>query len=171
MISRSLTRLSWSLLIASSLSACSSAPKENPQARVNLAQINRTIDKTQSKEASEQLFKFYQIWHQTPYRLGGTTQNGIDCSAFVQKTYQQVFKLDLPRTTDQQSRLGQKVDYNERQFGDLVFFKTGINTRHVGIYVEDNSFMHASTSRGVIISRLDSPYWADVFWQLRRINY
>jgi cell wall-associated NlpC family hydrolase len=170
MLTRSLSTLTLNLICAGVLSACSSAPKENPQARVNIEQINRTINSTQSKEKSEQLFKFYSIWHQTPYRLGGTNQNGIDCSAFVQRAYQQVFEHPIPRTTAQQIKVGHKVDYNQRQFGDLVFFKTGINTRHVGIYVEDNSFMHVSTSRGVMISRLDSPYWADAFWHVRRLK-
>ncbi|GEA60949.1 C40 family peptidase [Vibrio comitans] len=169
-----MTRLHSSKLLlitlATLLTACASGPETNSQARVNTNQIDQQIDDKVSKQKSDELFRFYKVWHQTPYRLGGTTQNGIDCSAFTQIAYSQLFTQPLPRTTELQSQVGKEVDYDDRRFGDLVFFKTGFNTRHVGIYVEDNSFMHASTSRGVIISRLDSPYWADVFWQIRRVN-
>ncbi|MEZ9330026.1 NlpC/P60 family protein [Vibrio breoganii] len=158
------------ITLSSLLTACASGPETNTQARVNTNQIDQQIDDKVSAQKSDELFRFYNVWHQTPYRLGGTTQNGIDCSAFTQIAYSQLFKHPLPRTTKLQSQMGVEVDYGDRRFGDLVFFKTGFNTRHVGIYVEDNSFMHASTSRGVIISRLDSPYWADVFWQIRRVN-
>ncbi|GEA50896.1 lipoprotein NlpC [Vibrio inusitatus NBRC 102082] len=156
--------------LTSLLTACASGPETNSQAQVSTTQIDQKIDEKVSAAKSDELFRFYNAWHQTPYRFGGTTQNGIDCSAFTQTAYSQLFNQSLPRTTQLQSQVGIEVDYKDRRFGDLVFFKTGFNTRHVGIYVEDNSFMHASTSRGVIISRLDSPYWADAFWQIRRVN-
>ncbi|CAM3053648.1 C40 family peptidase [Vibrio rarus] len=152
------------------LSGCASGPETNPRAKVNTQHIDQQIDHKFSAQESQALFRFYEIWHQTPYQFGGSSKRGVDCSAFTQIAFAQLFGYSLPRTTEQQSERGVEIDYEERRFGDLVFFKTGFMTQHVGIYIEDNSFMHASSSRGVIISRLDSPYWADAFWQIRRVR-
>lgn len=112
----------------------------------------------------------YNKWKGVPYRLGGTSFSGVDCSAFVQAVYQDAYAVNLPRTTAQQVTIGQKVSYNSAQSGDLVFFKTGRKTRHVGIYLGGNTFMHASTSKGVVLSRLDNPYWASTFWHFRSVQ-
>ena len=112
----------------------------------------------------------YQTWKGTPYRLGGNSRRGIDCSAFVQIGYQEVFDRILPRTTLEQARQGRKVSLGQARKGDLVFFKTGRTLRHVGIYLGNREFLHASTSRGVVISSLDTPYWRRAFWQARRIE-
>ncbi len=112
----------------------------------------------------------FRHWQGTPYRYGGTTQKGIDCSALVQNVYLEAKHKVLPRTTADQSTLGVKVDLAKAKSGDLVFFRTSAKSRHVGIYLEDSQFMHASTSKGVIISRMDNPYWKSVFWQVRRID-
>ncbi|WED28208.1 NlpC/P60 family protein [Vibrio sp. DW001] len=121
-------------------------------------------------EESNVIYKqSYNTWQGTPYKYGGTNKNGIDCSAFVQAIYLESENQYLPRTTYEQSKLGVEIKLGQAQSGDLVFFKTGRKERHVGIYLGDNKFMHASTSKGVIISRLNNPYWASVFWQVRRI--
>ncbi len=109
-------------------------------------------------------------WKGTPYQYGGTTKKGIDCSALVQNVYWEAKQKALPRTTADQSTLGVRVNSSEAKSGDLIFFRTSAKSRHVGIYLEDKQFMHASTSKGVIISRMDNPYWASVFWQVRRID-
>ena len=112
----------------------------------------------------------YEKWAGTPYEYGGTSKNGVDCSAFVQSVYLEAQNQALPRTTKAQSKLGYKVDIKKLKSGDLLFFKTSAKERHVGIYLSNNAFMHASTSKGVIISKLNNPYWASVFWQARRIR-
>ncbi|WP_372019998.1 NlpC/P60 family protein [Photobacterium swingsii] len=111
----------------------------------------------------------YEEWKGTPYRLGGTTKRGIDCSAFVQVGYSDVYQTLLPRTTGELAKMGKSVSKQQAKYGDLVFFKTGYRLRHVGIYIGNNQFMHASTSKGVIVSRLDNPYWQRAFWQIRRM--
>lgn len=110
-------------------------------------------------------------WAGTPYVLGGTSRIGIDCSGFVQKTFYDRFAIKLPRTTLEQAKYGQRVNKENIQTGDLVFFKTGRGPfgYHVGIYVKDGLFLHASTKGGVIYSPLTSPYWKKVYWQARRI--
>ncbi|MPV85579.1 peptidase P60 [Cardiobacteriales bacterium ML27] len=125
--------------------------------------------KTKAPATQAQLMAFYQSWKGTPYRLGGTGRSGIDCSAFVMQGFQQIFSIDMPRTTEAQAKVGSRVMFSERKPGDLVFFKTGWNLRHVGIYVGDNQFMHASTSKGVIISSLSNPYWEKYYWKTTRI--
>jgi probable lipoprotein NlpC len=110
-------------------------------------------------------------WRGTPYRYGGMSRNGVDCSAFVMMTFRDKFNLELPRDTRKQAEVGTKIDKDELLPGDLVFFKTGSgdNGLHVGIYDTDNAFIHASTSQGVVRSSLNNVYWRKNFWQARRI--
>ncbi len=116
---------------------------------------------------SDQLVK----WRGTPYRYGGLSRSGIDCSGFVYRTFRERFGIQLPRTTRQQSEIGTRISKKELLPGDLVFFKTGWGEGglHVGIYDTQNQFIHASTSRGVMRSSLSNIYWRKVFWQARRL--
>ncbi len=109
----------------------------------------------------------YEAWAGTPYRLGGVDKSGIDCSALVQNIFTDAFNIELPRTTSEQVSLGVAVNRQSLEPLDLVFFRTG-RTQHVGIYLGGGEFLHASTSRGVIISKLDNPYWKRNFWTARR---
>ena len=149
----------WLLLMVILLAGCSSrapAPKSQLADRIMvIAQLD------------DQLAQ----WHGTPYRYGGMTRRGIDCSGFVLLTFRDRFDLQLPRSTEAQTDVGTRIDKSDLLPGDLVFFKTGSgeNGLHVGIYDTDNYFIHASTSRGVVRSSLDNVYWRKVFWQARRI--
>ncbi len=111
----------------------------------------------------------FDIWKGTPYRLGGANEGGIDCSALTQKIYLNTFNIKLPRTTYRQAKQGYAVQKNSLLAGDLVFFKTSISERHVGIYIGENKFIHASSSKGVMISKLNNTYWRSKYWQSRRI--
>ena len=71
---------------------------------------------------------------------------------------------------DVQAELGRDIDKNQLRAGDLVFFKTGISVRHVGVYLEDGRFLHASTKHGVIISRLSETYWKSAYWKAKRLD-
>lgn len=108
-------------------------------------------------------------WAGTPHVLGGTTARGIDCSAFVQNVYSDAFDVRLPRTTTEQARRGKEVRQRELRPGDLVFFKPPTKTRHVGIYLSDGEFAHASSSQGVTISDLSHDYWQRSYWTSRRV--
>lgn len=112
---------------------------------------------------------YYQQWKGVPYAYGGRSQSGIDCSSFVRHTFDAVESYELPRTTVEQARIGMSVDRSALETGDLVFFKTGRSSHHVGVYIGSGRFMHASTSEGVTISRLDNVYWRSHYWQSRRI--
>jgi LysM repeat protein len=98
-----------------------------------------------------------------PYRLGGSTMKGIDCSAFVKKVYE-VFDVSLPRTAREQFCIGKKVEKYQLEEGDLVFFKRQGNNAHVGIYIGGNQFVHASSScKEIKIDNLETPYYRQRF--------
>ncbi len=120
-------------------------------------------------EVKTRLLSQYVTWQGVPYRNGGQSRNGIDCSAFVQLTFQQKFGISLPRTTGQQATRGGLITNTGLRPGDLIFFKTGWNDRHIGIYLEKYRFLHVSTTVGVTISRITDPYWHERYWQARRI--
>jgi cell wall-associated NlpC family hydrolase len=154
------------------LSACATKPKTSTQANEPEVDLILLLSgETYPEETSTALTKLYQqhqVWRGTPYRLGGNSRAGIDCSAFVQRTYQDVFAIQLPRTTDQQLRLGKKISKSDLQTGDLIFFRRG---NHVGIYMENDKFLHASTSIGVTISDMNNVYWSKYYWRSIRIQH
>ncbi len=118
----------------------------------------------------DKLYPYHNKWHQTPYKYGGFGSQGIDCSAFVQRVYKDNFNMNIPRTTKQLANYGKKVSRSTIRTSDLVFFKTGYNTRHVGVYLQSGDFMHASSSKGVIISNINDPYWKKRYWMTRRVK-
>jgi hypothetical protein len=155
------------------LGACS-APFNSRLSEKITSNVHLDQNKTTSAMNEDQLLfyllrKEFTYWQGTPYRLGGNSKKGIDCSAFVQNVYHDGFNITLPRTTKTQVNKGYLVYKNQLRVGDLIFFKTGWRTRHVGIYIGNNEFIHASTSQGVITSSLDNVYWKNKYWQARRI--
>lgn len=106
------------------------------------------------------LFRLIDDWFGTRYRYGGESKSGIDCSAFMQVMYAGIFGLSLPRTAREQYKVVRKVNRSFLQEGDLIFFNTTGGISHVGFYLMNNKFVHASSSEGVTISDLDDPYWA-----------
>lgn len=107
-------------------------------------------------------------WEGVPHQWGGTTRRGIDCSAFVQTLYRDVVNVRLPRTTRAQVRTGARVRQRDLRPGDLVFFRLD-KSRHVGVYLDNGRFVHASSSQGVAVSNLHTSYWTERYWTARRI--
>ena len=107
----------------------------------------------------------------TPYLWGGTSKRGIDCSAFVQTVMYQALGIMLPRTSYEQSNVGEPVEIGNLKFGDLVFFDTMNKGRvsHVGIYLSDGYFAHSGSKTGVIVASLDSDYYSRTFLKAKRI--
>lgn len=111
------------------------------------------------------LYRFIDQWLYTPYLWGGTTKRGIDCSAFMQRLLADVYQLHIPRTSIQQFYTDNVEPFNGQQYlseGDLVFFKTipGNPITHVGMYLGNNIFINASSSKGVSFGSLRDYYWA-----------
>ena len=111
----------------------------------------------------------YQKYKGIPYKYGGTTKRGFDCSGFVNTVYFNAFNIDLPRTTTLISKQGEKVSKSKLKPGDLVFFRPSRKSTHMGIYTGSGQFMHSSTSKGVVKSRLDNVYWKGKYKYARRI--
>jgi cell wall-associated NlpC family hydrolase len=111
------------------------------------------------------LYNFIDEWYGVRYRLGGNSKDGIDCSAFVQRMYETVFGLNLVRTAMQQFTKTEFISCKEQcKEGDLVFFHVrSRRISHVGIYLMNNYFVHASSSQGIMISNLQEPYWQKYF--------
>ena len=109
------------------------------------------------------LFAEIDKWQGTRYRYGGATEKGIDCSAYTGTLVHHVFGLVLPRTAREQFANCIKLDKEEMLQGDLVFFNTRGGISHVGLYLGNGYFTHASTSIGVTISNLSEDYWSRKF--------
>ncbi len=128
------------------------------------------LGKWNNPEERSLLVRVVKTFLGVPYRLGGSTLKGIDCSAFVKKIYE-IFNIQLPRTTREQFSIGKKIEKNQLEEGDLVFFRENGNRAHVGIYVGDNQFVHASSySREVKIDYLDTPYYSKRFLRGVRVK-
>lgn len=117
-----------------------------------------------------QLFAAIDEWYGTRYQMGGSTKNGIDCSALTQILFQNVWGIELPRTAREQHKAARPISRVELKEGDLVFFNTRGGVSHVGIYLQNNKFVHASTSGGVTISDLFDEYWMKRFIGVGRIE-
>ncbi len=115
------------------------------------------------------LKEYFSSWQGTRYMFGGLSHNGVDCSGFTLLTYKELFGKSLPRTVQEQVTEGTKISKASLQAGDLVFFKTGRYQKHVGIYLENDLFIHASGSKGVTISNLNDLYWQKRYLQAQRI--
>lgn len=148
------------------VAACSSTPTET-----GYAYKSQPVQAQKQGQADERtrLRHHYRAWAGTPHQMGGLSRRGIDCSGFVYVTYRDVYGMRLPRSTDQLWDIGQSVDLSEVQTGDLLMFKTGFKQRHVGIYVGDGEFIHASSSNGVMSSNVYSPYWTGAYRGARRV--
>lgn len=157
------------LLMALLVAGCSSTPPaQNLSARP--VAVGGATPLAAPALARDALHAQHREWAGAPYRLGGTSKAGVDCSGFVRQTFAQRFGLELPRTTEAQVQVGDVVERPHLVPGDLVFFQTGFRKLHVGIYVEEGRFLHASTSRGVKLSQLDNPYWREHYWHARRVR-
>jgi len=109
-------------------------------------------------------------WYGIPYHYGGTTKKGIDCSAFVDSIFATVFGIMLPRTAREQYKVTRRISRTELEEGDLLFFNTRGGISHVGIYLKNNKFIHASVSMGVTISDIFDPYYLKRFVGAGRVK-
>jgi lipoprotein Spr len=115
------------------------------------------------------LLKLIDEWFGTRYRLGGSSKAGIDCSALMQVFFTALYGVALPRTAKEQYKFTRKISRTELKEGDLVFFNTTGGISHVGMYLQNNKFVHASSS-GVTISDLFEDYWMRRFIGVGRVE-
>lgn len=178
-ILRCVLRLIPAVAVAAMLSACSTShsPKQTADMRaVNdsnhfllQASQDEFEEMVRNVDIKSKIMDQYADWKGVRYRLGGSTKRGIDCSGFVQMTFREQFGLDLPRSTLDQREIGSKIQRGKLRPGDLVLFRAGSTGRHVGIYLGNDQFVHASTSSGVMISSLNKSYWKTRYREARRV--
>ena len=121
---------------------------------------------TSSEGDNNELYEAVNSWLGVPYKYGGTDREGIDCSAFVGEIYRQVYGISLNRTANDMLRNVTLISKAQLKEGDIVFFTNSKGkVSHVGIYLKDGLFAHASTSNGVSVSRLDNAYWEKHFYK------
>ncbi len=150
--------------VALCLGACSSKKKavvvKNP--RPTPVHVVPSTDKQLKKLMAEA-----RSWIGTPYLYGGATKGkGTDCSGMIMQLFNDVYGLKLPRSSAMQREVARPVKFDKMRPGDLIFFTTGKSSsrvNHVGLYVGDNRMIHASSSRGVMESALNLPYWQQAY--------
>lgn len=127
-----------------------------------IGQLDETIRQTQRDAAVDALTATALSFEGTPYSYGGTTPRGFDCSGFVLYCMREALGIDMPRTAAAQSALGERVAMDELQKGDLLFWGSGSGVYHVGIYLDDNTYIHAAgRGKGVCVQTFD--YFAPSF--------
>ena len=150
------------------------------------AGTNRKYDPIQTKYAKSlnvspdeitnlKLYRFIDKWIGTQYLWGGTTENGIDCSAFVQKLIDEVYQVNMPRTSYEQFYANWIELFGSKEYlseGDVIFFRTipGTMVSHIGFYLKNGMFVNSSSSKGVSIASLDNSYWKKKYVASGRIK-
>ena len=142
------------------LSSChTSAPRLDYKA---LAQASVRLGMDIELTDNHKLYVNAAEWIGTPYRAGGDSRHGTDCSGLVSQLYKKTYRMRLSRSTDGQLKESNKIARRNLREGDLVFFTSRSSRKkvaHVGIYLKDGKFIHASTSQGVIVSSLKEKYY------------
>ncbi len=150
--------------LALCLSSCrTSAPRLDYKA---LAQASVRLGMDIELADNHKLYINAAEWIGTPYRAGGDSKHGTDCSGLVAQLYRKTYRIRLSRSTDRQLKESNRIARRNLREGDLVFFTSRASRKkvaHVGIYLKDGKFVHASTSRGVIVSSLKERYYTQ-YW-------
>lgn len=168
---------SFSLLVLF-LPSCKTAnlPKttENSKPKNTNATYKKYSDKfgiTVDNTSNLKLLQEVMDWWGTPYKYGGESKSGADCSGFVLMIYSAVYNKQLPRSSKQQHEFCKKINKSQLKEGDLVFFDTsGKGISHVGIYLRDGRFAHASTQKGVLVNGLDEEYYSNTYRASGRVE-
>lgn len=132
-------------------------PKQSKKNKMNIALCDKD---------NEKLYATIEQWYGTPYKSGGCTKSGVDCSCFTINIYQDVYNIKLNRRAMDMVQNIKLINRKDLVEGDLVFF-TNSNGKinHVGIYLKENMFAHASSSKGVMVSKLTEKYWDSRFYK------
>jgi lipoprotein Spr len=154
------------LILIVGLNACSPKKQlgstENPYKEFKVSEVDFKNKKLQ---------RFVSDWFGTPYQFGGSSKKGVDCSGFINQLYAQVYNIQVPRNTAALSNESRKINPSKLKEGDLVFFNiSGKKVSHVGVYIQNDKFVHASTKVGVTISSLQNPYYKKHFAKAARIK-
>jgi lipoprotein Spr len=125
----------------------------------------------ESDIVNEDLYKFIKEWYGTPYKYAGKDKSGIDCSGLTSTLYLKVFKKNISSNTKALVGEVKKISESDLKEGDLVFFNTnGKSISHVGVYLQNHKFVHASTKKGVMVSDMNEPYFKQTYVSSGRVK-
>lgn len=134
----------------------------------------RTLDIKLGRGDNKRLYKEVKSWLGTPYKYAGSSKSGTDCSGFVMEVYKEVYHQKLERNSQKIFEKNcYEINKGDLKEGDLIFFNTGNKKRrinHVGIYLKENMFVHASSSRGVVVSDVRETYYVKHFVVAGRVR-
>ncbi len=173
-IARSSILIVGTLLLATVLAGCGGyssihRPSDAPGDMGTTDEPRKADEPHAADETGAEAVKLAEQYIGTPYRSGGTTTDGVDCSGLTFSVYRKI-GVRLPRTSDEQARAGSHIDRDNLRAGDLVFFGSGSSVTHVGIYANDGEFIHASTrARSVRYDSLDNNYFRNRYIGARRV--
>ncbi len=150
----------------------STKEKENTSSSSKIkTKYAQLLDVNENKIDNLPLFTFINEWYGVKYKYGGKTKKGIDCSAFTSVLYHDVYKKQLDGTAASIFYQCKNLSKNNLTEGDLVFFKIeNDNINHIGIYLQNNKFVHASTKKGIMIDDLDEAYYKKYFFKAGRLK-
>lgn len=146
-------------------------PVETPSQPSRSQNRSNALGLAYSDSDNPKLYETVNSWLGVPYKYGGTDRNGIDCSAFVGVVYRQVYGVNLHRTCNDMLQDVRLIAKSQLREGDILFFTNSKGkVSHVGVYLKDGLFAHASTSNGVSVSRVDDTYWSKHFYKGGRVK-
>ncbi|MEO8760860.1 MAG: NlpC/P60 family protein [Bacteroidia bacterium] len=150
------------------------ANQEKHETKPEEIELKKPVEeiKLETKSISDKtLVSFIDDWYGVTYKYGGADKHGIDCSHFAAKLYADIYHKSISGAANTIEPLTTTVKTAEMQEGDMVFFKiAGNKVSHVGVYIGNNKFVHATTKRGVMISDLDEPYYKKYFYKAGKLK-
>ncbi len=133
--------------------------------------LKQKLGLTSKEIKGSKLYSFVNEWYSVPYQYGGCLKSGVDCSCFASILYDHVYGKKLSRTAGEMFNQCSQIGYEDAKEGDLFFFKiNGNKVTHVGVFLKDNYFVHASTSKGVIINTIEEVYYKKYFFCAGRLK-
>jgi murein DD-endopeptidase / murein LD-carboxypeptidase len=162
----------WLLTACHSKKKVVKTPVKNNDTSLSVSKnLSQKIGVPEKEMNNKKLYRFIEDWYGTPYKFGGCEKSGVDCSCFANALYKDVYQKTLSRSSRDIYKTCEKINTSDLQEGDFVFFK--INSQdvsHVGIYLSNNKFVHASTSKGVMVNDLNDAYYKKYFFTAARLK-
>ncbi|MEO6305930.1 MAG: NlpC/P60 family protein [Bacteroidia bacterium] len=146
--------------------------KPKAEAKSGAVAFREKMGITNKEVKDNKLYSFISDWYGAPYKYGGCEKTGVDCSCFTINLFEKVYGKKMPRTAGEIYKECEKTNINKAEEGDLIFFKINSNSiTHVGVYLRDNKFVHASTTKGVLVNSLTETYYQKYFYSAGKLKH